>query len=67
MAWTTPIVKFPQAHEFAQLLLNLSILHSFRVVDVMNLQSFMSKLNKMSISNINKHHQTTIDSYFCSV
>ena len=31
------------------------------------MQSSMKKLNKTSISNINKHHQKTIDSYFCSV
>jgi hypothetical protein len=60
-----PIVKFPQAH--AQLLSNLCILHRFLVINVMNMQSFMNKLNKMSISNINKHHQRTIDSYFCSM
>ena len=39
----------------------------FLVVNVNNMQSFMNKLNKMPISNINKHHQKTIDSYFRSV
>ena len=65
----TPIVKLPQAREYAQLLSNFAMEHpsEFSVVDVMNMQSFMDKLNKMSISNINKHHQKTIDSYFRSV
>jgi len=42
---------------------------SFRVsvVDVTNMQSFMDKLNKMSISNINKHQHNSIDSFFRSV
>ena len=39
------------------------------VIDVMNMQSFFNKLNKMSISNINKYLQMTIGevSYFRSV
>ena len=31
-------------------------------VDVPNMQYLMDNSNKMSISNINKHHQNTIDS-----
>ena len=39
----------------------------FSIIDVMNMQSSMDKLNKMSNSNINKLHQKTINSYSCSV
>ncbi len=55
----TPIVKLPQAHEYAQLLSIFLVQRplEFSVVDVMNMQSFMDKFNKMLISNINKHHQ----------
>lgn len=56
---------FPQAREYAQFLSNLAMEQSlkFLVVDVTNIQSFMNKLNKISISKINKHHQTTINSH----
>ena len=37
------------------------------IVDVMNMQYYMDKLKKVLISNINKHHWKTIDSYFLSV
>ena len=33
----------------------------FLVVDVMTMHAFMNELNKMSISNLNKHHQKTIN------
>ena len=59
--------KLPQAHQYAQDLPNLSTLWSFQFVDVVNIQSFMDKLNDMSYSNINKHHWKTIDYYFCSI
>jgi hypothetical protein len=61
------IVKPPQAREYAQLLSNFEVEHPLEnlVVSVMNMQSLMNKLNKMSISNINKHHRKTINSYFC--
>ena len=38
----TPIVKLPQAHEYAQLLSNFAMEHPSEalVVDVMNMQSF---------------------------
>ena len=65
----TPIVKLSQVREYAQLLSNFVVEHllEFLVTNVMNTQSFMDKLSKMSISNINKHHQKAIDSYFRSV
>ena len=65
----TLIVKLPQTREYAQLLSNFVVEHAleFSVVDVMNMQFLMNKLNKMPISNINKHHQRTIISYFHSV
>ena len=65
----TPIVKLAENSEYAQLLSNLIVKHPLEisVVDVTNIQSFMDKLNKMSISNINKHSSKTIDSYFRSV
>ena len=65
----TPTIKLPQARDDAQLLSNLAMDHpsEFLVVDMMNMQSFMNKLHKMSISNTNKHHQKTINSYLCSV
>ena len=46
--------------------LNVAMEHSleFSIINVMNMQSFM---NKMSISNINKHHQKTINSYLHNV
>ena len=55
MTQPTPIVKLPQAHEYAQLLSNLAVERAseFSVVDAMNMQSFMDALNKMSFSNIN--------------
>ena len=39
----------------------------FSVDDVMNMQSLMDKLSKMSISNINKHHPKTMKYYIHSV
>ena len=61
----TPIVKLPQACDYAQLLWNFVAEQSseFSIIDVTNMQSFMYELNEISISNINKHHQKTIDSY----
>ena len=52
-----PIVKCPQAHEYAQLLSNFEVEHpmEFAVVDVRNIQSFLDKLNNLLIFNINKH------------
>ena len=54
----TPMVKLPQACEYAQLLSNFVVEHpsEFSVIDVMNMQSFMNELSKMFISHINKHH-----------
>ena len=48
-----PIVKLPQACEYAQLLSKPAMEHpsEFSVVDVINMQSFMHKLNKTSFSN----------------
>ena len=48
-----------QASSNAQLLSIFAVEYclEFSIVDVMNMQSFMNKLNMMSISNINKHHQ----------
>jgi hypothetical protein len=62
-AQLTSIIKLPQAYEYVQLLSNFIMEHpsEFSIVDLMNMDSFMDKLNKMSISNINKHHQKTID------
>ena len=57
---TIPIIKPPQVHEYAQLLsIIINSKHPLEslVIDVMNMQSSMVKLNKMSISNINTHHQ----------
>jgi hypothetical protein len=64
----TPIVKLPQACEYAQLS-NFAVdcPLEFSIVDVINMQYFMDKLNKKSIFNINKHHRKTIGSYFHSV
>ena len=55
----TPIVKLAQAREYAHLLSNFAMVHPSKIsiVDVTSLQSFMNKLNKMLISNINKDHQ----------
>ena len=39
----------------------------FSLVDVMNMQSFMDKLNKIPNANNNKHLQEIINSYFHSV
>jgi hypothetical protein len=39
----------------------------FSIACVMSMQSFMDRLNKMSIFNIIKHHHNTIDFYFCNV
>ena len=63
------IMKLPQAHEYVQLVSNFVVEHhlKFLVVDVTVMQSFMDKSNKMSISNINKHHQKTTNYYFRSV
>ena len=54
-----PIVKLLQAHEYAQLLSNFVVKHPLEVSieDVMNMQPFINKLNKMSICNINKHQK----------
>ena len=55
----TLIIKLPQAREYAQLLSIFAMKHTleFLVLGVMNMQSFKDELSKMSISNINKHHQ----------
>jgi hypothetical protein len=47
-----------------QLLLNFVVENSleFLVADVMKMQSFIEKLNKMSLANLNRHRQKTIDS-----
>ena len=52
----TPIGKFPQARDYAQFLSNFAVKHplEFSVVDVMNMRSFIPKLNKLLISNIIK-------------
>ena len=52
----TPIVKLPHTREYAQLLSNFAMQHpmKFWIVDVMNMQYFMNKLNKMPISSIIK-------------
>jgi hypothetical protein len=39
----------------------------FSVANVMNMQSFLEKLNKMLVANLNIHSQKIIDSYFHSV
>ena len=67
--WPTPIVKLLQAHEYAQLPSNFAMQHSskFSIADIMNMQPFMDKSRKMSISNVNKHHQKTTNSCFRSV
>ena len=51
----TPMVKLPQACEYAQLLTNFVVQHpsEFSVINVMNMQSFMNGLSKMFISHIN--------------
>lgn len=61
MEWTdvddqpTPTIKLRQAHECAQALSNFALESSleFSIIDVLNMQSFMDKMNKMSIFNIN--------------
>ena len=55
----TLIIKLPQAREYAQLLSIFAMKHTLEFLDlgVMNMQSFKDELSKMSISNINKHHQ----------
>lgn len=65
----TPIVKIPQACDYAQLLSNHALEPplEFSIIDVANMQSFMDELKTMSNSNINKHHHKIIDSYFYSV
>ena len=51
----TSIIKLSQAREYVQLLSSFAMDHSseFIVAHVINI---MDKLNKMSISNTNKHH-----------
>ena len=63
------IVKNPHACEYAQLLSNFvgKPPLEFLIVDVMNMQSFMNKLKKMSSCNVNKHPLKTIDSKFHNV
>jgi hypothetical protein len=53
----TQIIKLPQTCGVCPLLSNFVVEHllKFLVVDVMNMQSFIDKLKKMLISNINKH------------
>ena len=66
----TPIVELVEAREYALSLSNFGVEHSLKfstILDVMNMQFFRNILNKISISNINKHHQKTILSYFHSV
>jgi hypothetical protein len=48
------MVRPPQDREYAQLLSNFGVEHPSEnlVVGVMNMQSLINKLNKMSISNI---------------
>ena len=62
----TPIVKLPRAQVC---LITIKSKHpsEFSIVVTYNMQSFLDKLNKMSSSNINKHHPETTNSYFRSV
>jgi hypothetical protein len=39
----------------------------FSVPNVMKMQYFMQKMNKMLVANLNRHSQKIIDSYFQSV
>ena len=50
----TSIIKLSQAREYAQLLLSFAMDHSFEFL-VADVNNIMDKLNKMLISNINKH------------
>ena len=54
----TQELKLPKVHEYAQLLSNFAMKHylEFLIAVVMNMHSFMDKLNKISNFNINKHH-----------
>ena len=51
----TSIVQLPQACEYAQFLSSfvVQLLSEFSIIDVMNMQSFMGRLNKMLIFHIN--------------
>lgn len=40
---------------------------NFPIINVINIQSFMNTMNKILVSNINKHHNKTINSYIRSV
>lgn len=52
----SPIVKLPQTLEYAQLLSKFAIEHpsELSILDLMNMHFFTNRLNKVSISNINK-------------
>ena len=65
----TLVVKLPWACEYAQSLSYFTVEHylKFSIMDDANMQPSMDTLNKMLISNINKHHQKTIDSYVHTV
>jgi hypothetical protein len=57
------------SEHITRLLSNFAVEHpsEFSVTEAMNMQSFVDKLSKMSISNTNKHHSNTTNPYFHSV
>jgi hypothetical protein len=67
----TLIIKLTQALEYAQSLSNFAMEHpsELSIIDVMNMQSFMDKLNKMPISNTNKtiKRQETLTFVVCNM
>jgi hypothetical protein len=57
----TPIVEHPQAHEYAQLLSNCVVGHPLELsnVNVMNMQSFVNKLNIQCVMIFNVKYEHT--------
>ena len=61
----TPIMKLPQAREYAQLLSNFTLEHPLElsIINVINMQYWA----RCQFSTSTKHDQKAIESYLCSV
>ena len=59
----TPIVKPPQTPLICPTAIKCKHHSKYPAVNVMNMQSFMNKCNKIQIFDIKNHQQKTINSY----
>ena len=61
-----PTIKLSGAKRHASLLSNLLLDNSlhFGVIDIISFQKLVGNLDKMTITNLDRQHQRSLDSYF---